>query len=171
MEFDWITFLLTFLLGNGVLITIFGFFFNWLQSKSQRDFEARCEARKYYMTLYGHIAILDEFARGYPRSLKNGKAKVFMFKECKIGELTSKQILDEFKKAYDDFSRFYIKTKWEGCEIFVSKKLKKLLRKFWIKAKTFYEDTTEMKDEKQIENFHRLAKKTGHIMEKLFGLK
>ncbi len=171
MELDLIIFLVTLFLGNGLLIAIFTLIFNWLQNKYQRDFEARSEARKYYMTLYGHIAILDELARGYPRSIENGKAAVFIFKDCKLGERTSIQILDEFKKAYEGFSSFYIKTKCKGYEIFVSKKLKKLLSKFWIEAKTFYEDNTEMKSEEKIEDFHRLAEKTTNIMENLFGLK
>lgn len=174
MEFDQITFFLTFFLGNGLLIAIFTFITNWIQSKSQRDFEARQKASEYYMTLFGQIAILDELARGYPRSLTKeakGKAAVFKFNEHEFGELTSKQILERYNEAYENFSSYYIKKKSEGYEIFIEEKLGKLLSKLWISAKTFYDDNAEMKDEKQIEKFHNLAKKTVGKMEKLFGLK
>lgn len=171
MELNWDTFLITFLLGNGALFTLFTFIFKWIQSKSQRDFEARKEGRKYYMGLYGHIAILHELVGAYYRSTDDGNAKLFNFKKHIVNELTSQQILGEFNKAYEEFLKFYIETKCKGQEIFISEKLKKILGKFWIQAKEFYENNAYIDDEKKILNFNNLAEETTKIMEKLFGLK
>lgn len=163
--------LITILIGNGALIAIISFIFRYYEKKSDRDLEARRKAEGYYMPLYGHVAILDELARGYKRSLEMGKAKVFAFKDCNYEELTSKEILDDFKNAYDAFSKFYIKKKSEGYEIFVSEKLRESLSNFWVKAKSFYEDNEKLKDAKEVDTFHNLAEETTKVMEKLFGLK
>ena len=152
-------------------MAIIGIIYRHYERKSERDLEARRKAGDYYMPLYGHIAVLDELARGYKRSIEKGKAKVFAFKECRYDELTSKQILAEFKKAYDAFSSFYIKKKREGYEIFISKKLKEFLSDFWIIAKNFYEDDKRMKDKREIDDFHNSAEEATSLMEKLFGLR
>jgi len=154
-----------------ILTGIFNFIFRYFEKKSDRDYEARRKAEDYYRPLYGHIAVLDELARGYPRSLETGKAKVFSFKNCKYKELTSKEILDEFKESYDEFASFYIKKKCEGYELFVSEKLKNALNDFWIKAKSLHENNEKLKDNEEIDAFHKSAEETTKIMEKLFGLK
>lgn len=163
--------ILTFILGNGVLIGIITLIHRHYERKNERDLEARRKAKDYYLPLYGHIAILDELARGYKRSLKIGKAEVFAFKDCNYEELTSKEILDDFKKSYDAFSKFYIRKKGEGYEIFVSPKLKEALSNFWVKAKSFYKDNEKLKNAHEVDTFHKLAEETTKIMEKLFGLK
>jgi len=163
--------ILTLILGNGILLGIIGFIYKYYERKTERDLETRRKAEDYYMPLYGHIAILDELARGYRRSIEKGKAKVFAFKACNYEELTSKEILDDFKKSYDAFSKFYIKKKGEGYEIFVSEKLRDALLNLWVKAKSFYEDNEKLKDATEVATFHKLAEETTKVMEKLFGLK
>jgi len=163
--------ILTLILGNGILIGIITFIYRYYERKTERDLEARRKAENYYLPLYGHIAILDELARGYKRSLKIGKAEVFAFKDCNYKELTSKEILDDFKKSYGAFSKFYIKKKGEGYEIFVSEKLREALSNFWVKAKSFYKDNEKLKDANEVDAFHKLAEETTKVMEKLFGLK
>jgi hypothetical protein len=169
MELDYLA-ILTLIIGNGAVVAIVTLVFNYYKHKSEKDFEARKEAKDYYMTLYSHIAILDELMRAYQRSAETGKAKVFT-KECKYIELPSGEILDNFKEAYTAFSSYYIKKKCEGYEIFVSKKLKDLLIKLWSCVKTFYEDDKRMQDKKEVEYVHKIAEKTTEHMEKLFGLK
>ena len=191
MEFNYIE-ILTLLLGSGFILSIITLVYNWQQSKIQnkiqdrresnanniqdrrevaaRDFEARKIAQAYYMGLYSHIAILDELIRGYHGSIQDGKAQIFDFKECKYVELQSRQILENYKEAYLTFSGFYIKKKCEGYEIFVSDELRKLLIDFWYDAKTFYEDSEQMRNKEAIDEFHAIAEKTTNCMEKLFGL-
>jgi hypothetical protein len=167
---DYLT-ILTIILGNGAIVAIIGLVFRYYEHKSQKDFEARKEAKEYYMKLYALIAILDELIRAYQRSIKKGKAEVFIFKECRYNELTSKEILDDFNEAYEAFSAYYIKKKCEGYEIFVSEKLAKLLIEFWNSVKTFYEKSKLMEDEKKTDSAHKIAKDLTKNMEKLFGLK
>ena len=122
------------------------------------------------MKLYGHIAILHELAGAYQSSIGKGTARSFTFKKCEYVELTSQEILEDFNQSYSDFSSFYIESKCEGYEIFVSEKLKEKLTNFWINAKSFYEKNTLMKDQKEAENFRKSAEETTENMERLFGL-
>lgn len=133
--------------------------------------EARKDAKEYYMKLYGHIAILHELIRAYPVSIEKGKAEVFSFEDFTTIELAPKEIVDEFKKAYCAFLRFYVEKKKEGFEIFVSESLQELLIKFWKKAKKFYEEPKTMQNCTEIEDFVKLALESAECMEKLFGLK
>lgn len=170
-DMELIKLIITIILGNGVLITLFTLIYGYFEKKSDRDLESRRKAENYYRPLYGHIAILDELARGYKRSLETGKAKVFSFTKGKYTELTSKEILDDFKKSYNAFSKFYVKKKGEGYEIFISEELKNVLVDFWVNVKSLYEDNEKLKDIKEVDTFHELAEETTKVMEKLFGLK
>jgi hypothetical protein len=180
MAVDWLE-VITLLGGSGVIVSIATLLYNWRQSviqreiedsreTAQRDFEARREAKEYYMKIYGHIAVLSELAKGYNRSIEKGEAEVFAFKECKFSKLSSDEILMNFNEAYDTFSSYYIGRICEGYEIFVSKKLKELLIEFWHYSKTFHDDNKIMKDQKEIASFNKVTDKTTDYMEKLFGL-
>ncbi|MEM2111437.1 MAG: hypothetical protein QXX08_06125, partial [Candidatus Bathyarchaeia archaeon] len=137
------------------------------EKKIERDFQARQRAEGYYRPLYGRIAVLDEMIRGYLRSLRKGRAKVFSVQDSKYKELTSKEILDEYLKSYNEFTSFYIKTKCEGYELFISEDLKDALVKLWAKADEFSENNEKLKDSEEIESFHRLAEETTRLMENL----
>ena len=169
MELDYLA-ILALVIGNGAVLTIITLIFNHYQHKSEKDFEARKEAKEYYMKLYGYIAILDELIGAYQRSIETGKAKVFT-KDFKYTELSSEEILGNFKNAYEAFSSFYIEKKNAGFEIFVSEKLRKLLIEFWGNVKTCCEDEEQMKDKKEVDVVQKAAEKTANCMEKLFGLK
>lgn len=174
MEFPDLAAILAIILGNGAVIALIEIYFKHSEHKSGLDFEARKEAKEYYMTLYAHIAVLDELAMGYHESTKNGKdgtAKVFSFTSNTCNERNSQTILNEFKLAYSAFSSYYIKNKSKGYEIFVSQKLAKALITFWVYAQTFDEDGNTLKDKKKIDDFHKTAKKLAQRMSKLFGLK
>lgn len=146
--------------------------FNYLEKTSERDFEARKGARKYYRILYAHIGILDEITKSYIRSLREkGNAEVFSYKECKLIVHSSEAILEDYKKAYAEFFNFYLKKACLGYEIFISKKLKELLIEFWKRAKIFDDDLTKMKDKNAVTEFNGIAEETTNYMEKLFGLK
>jgi len=166
-----------------LIIAVTSLFFSYWDRKSERkfqagereierEFEARQKAETYYRPLYGRIAVLDEMVRGYKRSLDNkGKAKVFSVQDCKYRESTSKEILDEYMKFYNKFVSFYIKTKYEGYELFVSEDLQNALIKLWAKADEFSENNKKLRDSKEIDDFHKLVKETTKLMENLFGLR
>ena len=164
--------IVTFIVGNGLVLAIFTLIFNFYQLKSGQDFEARKTAQGYYMELYGNIAILDELMQGYQRSIdsEEKKAKVFT-KECEYIELADKEILKRYKEAYLAFLAHYIKKKCEGYEIFVSEKLASTLIYYWNCVKSFYENEIEMTSKKEVEYAHKLAEKATRQMEKLYGLK
>lgn len=180
MATDWNA-ILTLLLGSGAIVSLATLLYNWRQSviqrqiedkreAAQRDFESRQFAKEYYMKIYGHIAILAELAEGYNRSLKAGETDVFSFKDCKFAKLNSQEILNDFNEAYENFSSYYIKQICDGYEIFISKKLKELLSKFWHLAKTFHDKNEDLKVIKQVTFFKNVADETTNYMEKLFGL-
>ena len=166
---DWAT-VITLLVGNGVIVGLITIVFDWHQNNVQRDFEARREAKNYYLPLYGHIAKLDEFVGGYIRSLETGKAKMFEFENYDHSELTSQEILDNFKNCYGEFSKFYIKKKSEGYELFITDKMKEVLMTFWCEAQNFYDNNDELKHSDNVRKFRKLAGDLTDIMEELFGL-
>ena len=166
---DWAT-VITLLVGNGVIVGLITIVFDWHQNNVQRDFEARREAKIYYLPLYGHIAKIDEFVGGYIRSLETGKAKVFEFETPTYLELTTQEILDNFKKCYNDFSKFYIKKKSEGYELFITEKMKKTLMNFWCETQNFFDNNDELANSDSVKKFHVLANELTDIMENLFGL-
>ena len=117
---------LAIILGNGALIALVGYGFQYQQHKSEKDFEARKDAREYYKTIYGHIAILADLAKGYGASLSTGEAEVSEFNECRFCIMPSEKILTNYSESYLKFEAYYLKTKKEGHEIFISRKLQKL---------------------------------------------
>lgn len=161
----------TILIGNGILIGILNFIFRYYERKSDRDLEARRKAEHYYLPLHGHIAVLQSQVSDYKRSLTHGRIKAFEFNECEHKELTSREILNDFRKSYEKFTRFYIEKKREGYEIFVSEGLRKALIDFWRGARIFYEDPENLKNSEMIDDFTSSADDTLDLMEKLFGLK
>ncbi|MGD0995174.1 MAG: hypothetical protein ABR909_06585 [Candidatus Bathyarchaeia archaeon] len=163
--------ILTIIFGSSALITLIGYAFQYNQHKSEKDFEARKVAQEYYMTLYGYIGVLDELTKSYLRSIQDGKAEVFSYDNGLIEVQTSEKILDNYKNKYVNFASFYLKKSCEGYEIFVSKKLKGLLIKFWKTAKIFYDEPSSLKNKQTVEKFNNAAKETTDSMEKLFGLK
>jgi hypothetical protein len=180
MAVDWLE-VFTLLGGSGVIVSIATLLYNWRQSvtqreiedrreATQRDFETRRDAKKYYMKIFGYIAVLSELANGYSRSIEKGEAEVFAFKECKFSKQSSEEILGNFNEAYEAFSSYYIGRKCEGYEIFVSKKLKELLIEFWYYSKIFHDDNKKMKDKNEITSFSKATEETTDYMEKLFGL-
>ena len=151
MEFEYWLGILTILIGNGAILGAFTLFFNYYKLKSDRDFEVRKIAKDYYMKLYGNIAILDELSQGYHRSIKEKKAKVFTkeykyLDECTYKELPTDQILENFREAYKEFTSHYIDHKYKGYEIFVSRKIAKLLVSYWRKLDSFFDDNKLMEN-------------------------
>jgi len=163
--------ILAIILGNGALIALIGYLFQYQQQKSQTDVEARKEARDYYKAIYGHIVILVDLAKKYCESLSKGKIVATDFEQCKFSRMTSETIIENYGKAYLEFEGFYIKTMKEGMEIFVSEKLQKLLFSFWHYSLAFYDDNKLLQDKKQIINYCKIADQTTDYMDKLFGLK
>jgi hypothetical protein len=170
MTVDWITVFAN-LLGTSFVVALINLGFNWHQNNVQRDFEARRDAKDYYLPLYGHIAKLDELARGYSRSLNTGYADVFDFDNATSTTLSSDDILSAFKKAYLEFSKFYITKKSCGYELFISEKLRDSLTKYWCAAQDFYDDVGCLKVPDNVNTFHNLAENVTVVTEKLFGLK
>lgn len=191
MTLDWAT-IATIIVGNGAVVAIITLVFTLHQNKVQRnfegrqnelrqqfearqdnlrrDFEARREAKDYYRPLYGHVAMLHELAIGYFRSLDKRKIRVFDFDNLTYIELTSDKILLAFNQAYNNFSKFYIKKKSEGYELFISESLKKSLMNFWCEAQSFNEDSELMKKSERIAQFTEFAEDATNTMEELFGL-
>jgi hypothetical protein len=174
MEFPNITDILILLLGNGLIIALFGFYFQRQQHISQKDFEARKEARDYYKTLYGHIAIMDELTKSYLRSVspnQERKAETLCFENGSIEVQTSEKILGRYKIAYSTFSSYYLKSVGIGLEIFVPLQLRDLLGDLWGKAKRFDDNPALLENKRLVSEFNATAKKTTDYMERLFGLK
>ena len=169
MATDWATILGT-LLGSGVLISLITLLVNYLQGNRQRDFEARRDAKKYYLKLYAHIAILEELATSYQRSIKTGSATTFSFKDCAFVEHTSEKILQDYKEGYSNFSGFYLRNKGEGNEVFIPRKFNALLLGFWKSAMAFYDDAETMKIKANTDQFKKTCISTANYMTKLFGL-
>jgi len=183
MATDWIEIIL----GSGAvatLVTTFAtLFYNWRsginqdkiedrRQEVQRDYETRQYAKDYYMKLYGHIAIIAELVEAYYRSLEEkGGTMVFSFKDFKFKTLTSKEILNDFNEAYENFSSYYIKQICDGYEIFISKNLSQKMAKFWHDAKAFRDNNDALKDAEQVKKFEEMVDTTTDCMEKLFGLK
>jgi hypothetical protein len=69
------------------------------------DMKRREKAEDYYKPLYGHIAVLIEYAKAYFRSTEKGSETLFVFKGSKsyFGKLTQKEILELFKESYENF--------------------------------------------------------------------
>lgn len=180
--------ILTIVLGSGAVITVITTIFtafkehevrisqNALEDKrtaTALDLKRRELAKDYYMPLYGQIAVLVEYGKAYDRCNPDESESVFVFKGNKsyFGELPQDKILELFKKSYEKFSSFYIKSKSEGYEIFIPNELEENLISFWKIAKSFYENPQEMKNAEKIKEFDDGADETHDLLEKLFGLK
>ncbi|MFX0201005.1 MAG: hypothetical protein ACFFCW_33210 [Candidatus Hodarchaeota archaeon] len=169
--------ILTIVLGSGALISLITTFITWfkesLVSARALDLQRRELALDYYKPLYGHIAVLVEYAKAYCRCNPDESESVFVFNGNKsyFGELPQDEILELFKKSYTQFSSFYIEKKSEGYEIFITEKLEENLITFWKIAISFNENPQEMKNAEKINEFDQRADKTHKFMKKLFGLK
>ena len=157
----------------GPLAGIIGILMNsYLRSreeKGKREFLVRQVATKdYYQPLYGRIAVLQELVSSYPRSLREGQAKVL----CKEGyvDLKPEEIVEKYNKAYDGFTKFYTEKKYKGYEIFNSSKLQKALVKFWAKSKRLFEEKERFKDEKIVQVYIESAEEVMDVMEEFFAL-
>jgi len=163
-------------LGNGaltaIIVAILGYAFQRQQHISEKDFEARKEARDYYKTIYGHIAVIDEITKSYLRSAEEsqGKTDVFCFENGNIEVQTTARILESFKEAYMKFSTYYLKSSSLGYEIFISKQLRDLLSEFWKMSMIFYNHPELLANKIEVRKFNIKAEQTTDCMERLFGL-
>ena len=148
--------------------------FNTKNINQKKILRPRKDPRKYYKTLYGHIAIIDEITKCYVKSLKDvaeGKIAAISYENYLIEVQTSDKFLENFKKAYVNFTRYYVKTSSQGYEIFLSKKLRDQLGEFWQSAIWFNDNPPLLQDAREVEKFNKLNEETTDYMEKLFGLK
>lgn len=165
--------ILTIIIGNGALITAVTLFLNYHTSKSETRLQARKEAHEFYLTLYSNIAYLEELMSAYGMSKSNGKANVFI-RDHGLIELSPNEIAANFKKAYGDFLSYYNEKKCSGYEIFLSKRLRKLLFEF---QTLFLFDIARggainlENMESQREYAHHIVLEIREQMEKAFGLK
>jgi hypothetical protein len=171
LDLNSLDFLLGIIIGNGALIAIIGFLFQRQQELSARDFEARKEAKTYYRTIYGHIAVLSDLAHSYVSCLNQTDLEVADYSAGKLCTVKGETLLTDYRKNFESFEKYYLNSKKEGYEVFVSKKLKHLLINFWSSSRDFYKHPDRLSNKESVDNYCEIANKTTDYMEKLFGLK
>jgi hypothetical protein len=160
--------ILTVILGNGALITFLTIYTNIHTRKSETRLKARKDAHKFYLTLYSDIAYLDELMRAYATSKSNGKARVFI-RDQGFVESSLNEIATNFGKAYDVFLSYYKKKKCSGYEIYLSKRLWKLLLDF--QSLFPFDFKLENMTPQDHEDAYSIVFEIREQMEKYFGLK
>jgi len=140
--------ILLIIFGNGVVMAIATLILNSRTARSERRLKAKQEAHQFYLTLYSHIAYLEELIRAYRKSKLRGKVQVFIRGQHELRDLTRDEIEPIFNKAYKVFLTYYQKEKCSGYEIYLSRRLRKLLLQFqWLLSSgTKMEDITRYVD-------------------------
>jgi hypothetical protein len=122
--------ILTIVLGNGLAIAIATIVFNYLTGRSQKHFEARKDARLYYMELYSKIVNVADilYAKVGPSLINKKKAQIFS--NIPLFQLPPDEINKRLEEAMKDFYDFYTQKRREGYDVYVSNKLFRLLEQF-----------------------------------------
>jgi hypothetical protein len=165
--------LLTIVLGNGVLIAVFTLIFNYYTSKRERSQEARKEAKELYMTLYSHIAYVQELLNYYIISKDMSpeeRVKIFTRDEG-FQDLDKVEIGTYFVEAamiLDDYIRQKI---CEGYGIYISTKFRKILMELGGARSAVIAARTDKEKWENLDIANEMAEKARQHMEKLFGLR
>jgi hypothetical protein len=176
LSIDYAT-ILTIIIGNGAVIAVATLLINYYTNKSQKQLEARKEAKEYYMTLYGKIAYVQNLITGALGAVvavpgQEDVGTIAYVKQKGTVELPKSEVINLLNEAHFDLLDYYEQKNCEGYGIFVSRKLRKLLSEFFeimSRARAVARENTV--DYRLMSEASTSLDEIRKYMEKIFGLK
>jgi len=154
----------------GVFASIITYWVNHLlklrEQRLIREFEITEKGREFYHRIYGVVAILSD----YVSSFLQDSDKAMVLSENGYVLKLKPEIIKNYKKAYEKYSRFWFESREEGLEVFISKEMAKYLAKFWGYAGYFHETDEWDKNREFLVNFKVISQKICDDLDKMLGI-